>query len=104
MFRLCLFFNANGVLSSLVAVETIGDCYGKYFDAFAWSSLPLLFDVLNWNPFSVVAVAGLPMPRKDHAQVMARFSSECLSKMDLVRSVHQSRKVGAVLLLMNPST
>ncbi|CAB9525455.1 Receptor-type guanylate cyclase gcy (Partial), partial [Seminavis robusta] len=36
-------------------VETIGDCY--------------------------VAVAGLPMPRKDHATVMARFAHDCLEKM-----------------------
>jgi class 3 adenylate cyclase len=37
-------------------VETVGDCY--------------------------VAVAGLPEPRKDHAVVMARFSRDCLYKMN----------------------
>ncbi|CAB9509228.1 Receptor-type guanylate cyclase gcy [Seminavis robusta] len=37
-------------------VETVGDCY--------------------------VAVAGLPVPRKDHAVAMARFSSDCLGRMD----------------------
>lgn len=36
-------------------VETIGDCY--------------------------VAVTGLPVPRKDHASVMAKFANDCLSKM-----------------------
>ena len=36
-------------------VETVGDCY--------------------------VAVAGLPLPRKDHAIVMARFGRDCLFKM-----------------------
>jgi Adenylate and Guanylate cyclase catalytic domain len=36
-------------------VETIGDCY--------------------------VAVVGLPMPRKSHAVIMARFANDCLSKM-----------------------
>ena len=38
-----------------VSVETIGDCY--------------------------VAVSGLPLPRKDHAVVMSKFSSDCLHKM-----------------------
>jgi class 3 adenylate cyclase len=37
-------------------VETIGDCY--------------------------VAVAGLPNPRKDHAVVMARFSRDCMHRMN----------------------
>jgi class 3 adenylate cyclase len=31
---------------------------------------------------SYVAVAGLPTPRKDHAVVMTRFASMCLSKME----------------------
>lgn len=30
----------------------------------------------------LVAVCGLPMPRKDHATVMARFASDCLDKMN----------------------
>lgn len=37
-------------------METIGDCY--------------------------VSVAGLPLPRKDHAVVMARFASDCIDKMN----------------------
>jgi Adenylate and Guanylate cyclase catalytic domain len=39
-------------------VETVGDCY--------------------------VAVCGLPKPRKDHALVMSRFASDCLSKLSVV--------------------
>jgi len=39
----------------LLSVETVGDCY--------------------------VAVAGLPVPRKDHAVVMAKFATDCLVKM-----------------------
>jgi hypothetical protein len=31
---------------------------------------------------SYVAVAGLPEPRKDHAEVMARFAHKCLIKMN----------------------
>ena len=31
---------------------------------------------------SYVAVAGLPDPRKDHAEVMARFAHKCLLKMN----------------------
>jgi class 3 adenylate cyclase len=39
-------------------VETVGDCY--------------------------VAVCGLPKPRKDHAVIMSRFASDCLSKLSVV--------------------
>lgn len=39
-------------------VETIGDCY--------------------------VAACGLPVPRKDHAVVMCRFSSECLQQLVVI--------------------
>ncbi|CAB9505205.1 Receptor-type guanylate cyclase gcy [Seminavis robusta] len=42
-------------------VETVGDCY--------------------------VAVAGLPMPRKEHAVVMAKFATDCLHRMKSL--VHQ---------------
>jgi len=43
-------------------VETVGDCY--------------------------VAACGLPLPRKDHATVMARFARDCMLKTnDLVRKL-----------------
>ena len=46
-------------------VETIGDCY--------------------------VAVAGLPVPRRDHAPIMAKFATECLHKMkENVRNLESS--------------
>ena len=31
-----------------------------------------------------MAVAGLPEPRDDHAEVMARYSHECRAKMRIV--------------------
>jgi class 3 adenylate cyclase len=46
-------------------VETVGDCY--------------------------VAVTGLPDPQASHAVIMARFASECLSKMaDVTRRLETS--------------
>lgn len=50
------FFDMIAKKRRIFKVETIGDCY--------------------------VAVAGLPMPRKDHHIVMARFAMECLEKMN----------------------
>ncbi len=36
----------------------------------------------KYHSDSYVAVAGLPDPRKDHAEVMARFAHKCLVKMN----------------------
>ena len=44
------------LLDVFTKVETVGDCY--------------------------VAVAGLPDPRRDHAQIMTRFAHDCRSKMN----------------------
>jgi len=43
---------------NIFKVETVGDCY--------------------------VAVAGLPVPRKDHAVAMARFARDCLHKFGVL--------------------
>jgi len=43
-------------------------------------SLISIVDVMRRD--SYVAVAGLPEPRKDHAEVMARFAHKCLIKMN----------------------
>ena len=40
----------------------------------------------SWNECAicVVAAAGIPQPRKDHAEVMAKFATECKSTMNKV--------------------
>ncbi|KAG7373590.1 adenylate/guanylate cyclase [Nitzschia inconspicua] len=51
-------FDKIAVKRNVFKVETIGDCY--------------------------VAVTGLPEPRADHAQAMARFAQSCLFKMQML--------------------
>ena len=47
---------------------------------FAATNLPEIQSLPRDDP-SLVAVCGLPDPRKDHAVVMARFARDCMSSM-----------------------
>ena len=84
-------------------VETVGDCYGR-----SQLSKTLLFNIGSFGNAltntcfsssffcisvldSVVAVSGLPEPRKDHAVVIAKFAHDCIVRMNrLAKALEKS--------------
>jgi class 3 adenylate cyclase len=80
-------FDAIAKRRKIFKVETIGDCYGMFRSQSSPVLCVFVQSTTHSSFFSMlpldgeVAVAGLPEPRDDHAEVMARFSNECRWKM-----------------------